>query len=133
MPAAGIPEPRAAPARGVAQMALEMASELRQVQGFADNLLALRIGIHSGPVVAGVIGRRKFAYDLWGDTVNLASRLESHGEPGRILVSEETAKRLEDRFWLSPVTHLELKGRGQTAARFLLGELRGTPTAAETP
>jgi len=90
----------------------------------------MRIGIATGPVVAGIIGRRKFAYDLWGDTVNLASRLESHGEPGRILVSETTAKRLEGRFSLSPVTHLELKGRGRIPARFLLGHSQKQPVSA---
>ena len=90
----------------------------------------MRIGIATGHVVAGIIGRRKFAYDLWGDTVNLASRLESHGEPGRILVSETTAKRLEGRFSLSPVTRLELKGRGRIPARFLLGHSQKQPVSA---
>src|SRR5256714_3489441 len=113
MPAAGIPEPRAAPARGVAQMALEMASELRQVQGFADNLLALRIGIHSGPVVAGVIGKRKFSYDLWGDTVNTASRMESHGEPGRIQVSAATRALLDDAFEVTERGTIAIKGKGE--------------------
>ena len=73
--------------------------------------------------VAGVIGRRKFAYDLWGDTVNLASRLESHGEPGRILVAEATAARLAERYAFGPPQLIELKGKGPTAARFLLGRM----------
>jgi class 3 adenylate cyclase len=77
--------------------------------------------IASGPVVAGVIGRRKFAYDLWGDTVNLASRLESHGTPGRTLVSESTAELLGDGYALSDLHTLDLKGKGPTPARFLLG------------
>ena len=80
-----------------------------------------RRGIASGRAVAGVIGRRKFAYDLWGDTVNLASRLESNGEPGRILVAEATAARLAGRYAFGPPQLIELKGKGPTAARFLLG------------
>ena len=72
-------------------------------------------------VVGGVIGRRRFAYDLWGDTVNLASRLESNGTPGRILVSEATAAALGERYRFSDVCVLDLKGKGPTRARFLLG------------
>lgn len=71
--------------------------------------------------MAGVIGRQKFSYDLWGDTVNLASRLETHGEPGRILVSEPVYDRLCDRFAFSEQVVVELKGKGPTHARFLLG------------
>jgi class 3 adenylate cyclase len=70
--------------------------------------------------MAGVIGQRKFAYDLWGDTVNLASRLESHGQPGRILVSESVVTLLEDRYQFSERLVVDLKGKGPTAARFLL-------------
>jgi class 3 adenylate cyclase len=83
--------------------------------------MRVRVGIASGPVVAGVIGHRKFAYDLWGDTVNLASRLESHGTPGRILVSEATATLLHGDYLLSETQVIDLKGRGPTPARFLLG------------
>lgn len=81
----------------------------------------MRVGLASGPAVAGVIGQRKFAYDLWGDTVNLASRLESNGEPGRILVSLSTADRLDGRFVLGPARLVDLKGKGPTPARFRLG------------
>jgi adenylate cyclase len=73
-----------------------------------------------------VIGRRKFAYDLWGVTVNLASRLESHGTPGRILVSESTAELLGDGYELSDARTVQLKGKGPTPARFLLGRVGET-------
>ena len=85
--------------------------------------IEVRIGIAAGPVVAGVIGRRKFSYDLWGDTVNLASRLESHGEPGCILVSEGIADPLRDRYRFGPSHLVELKGKGPTPACFLLGRI----------
>ncbi len=89
--------------------------------------MAIRVGVASGPVVAGVIGRRKFAYDLWGDTVNVASRLESHGEPGRILVSAATHELLVGRYAFSEPITVELKGKGPTPARFLLGRIAEAP------
>jgi class 3 adenylate cyclase len=79
--------------------------------------------------VAGVIGRRKFSYDVWGDTVNTASRLESHGEPGRINVSEAVYLRLQDRFAFEPRGTIELKGKGPVSAYFLEAPL----AAAATP
>jgi class 3 adenylate cyclase len=90
--------------------------------------MSVRIGVASGPVVAGVIGRRKFAYDLWGDTVNVASRLESHGEPGRILVSAATYELLAGRYSFSEPITVELKGKGPTPVRFLLGRVAEAPT-----
>jgi class 3 adenylate cyclase len=81
----------------------------------------VRGGIATGPAVAGVIGDRRFAYDLWGDTVNLASRLEVNAEPGRFLVSESTAAQLADRYDFGPAETLEVKGKGPTTARVLLG------------
>jgi class 3 adenylate cyclase len=121
MAASGVPTPRADHAASAARMALEVQRSVRGTRWPSGRPIELRIGIASGSVVAGIIGLRKFSYDLWGDTVNLASRLESHGEPGRILVSEETAERLGDAFQLSPAVTLDLKGKGPTAARFLLG------------
>jgi class 3 adenylate cyclase len=123
MAASGAPTPRPDHAASAARMALEVQRSIRGTRWPSGRLIELRIGIASGPVVAGIIGRRKFSYDLWGDTVNLASRLESHGEPGRILVSEGTAERLGDGFQLSPVVTLDLKGKGPTRARFLLGSV----------
>jgi class 3 adenylate cyclase len=86
--------------------------------------LSVRVGMHSGAVVAGIIGKHKFIYDIWGDTVNVASRLESHGVAGRIQVSDVTAAALAGRYELEPRGTIELRGRGPMLA-FLLG-VRGT-------
>jgi class 3 adenylate cyclase len=115
----GVPAPHADHVRAIAEMALEMRAAIagRQV---ADGIqLALRIGIHTGPVVAGVIGKRKFIYDLWGDTVNLASRMESHGVEGGIQVTEATRQELGDvfRFEERGVT---VKGKGELRTFLLL-------------
>ena len=81
--------------------------------------LSLRIGLHVGSVIAGVIGIRKFIYDVWGDTVNTASRLESHGAPGRVHVSEAVFERLQGRFAFEARGTIELKGRGPMNTYFL--------------
>ena len=81
----------------------------------------LRVGIHSGPLVAGVIGRTKFSFDLWGDTVNIASRMESLSEPGRIQVSAEARARIGDGFVLEPRGDVEVKGKGVVQSYYLLG------------
>ena len=81
----------------------------------------IRIGLHSGPAVAGVIGTSKFAYDVWGDTVNVAARLEAASEPNRIHVSDLFAAQIQDRFWLMPRGAVELKGKGLMETCFLLG------------
>jgi guanylate cyclase len=94
--------------------------------------LALRIGISSGPAVAGVIGRAKFQYDIWGDTVNIASRMESHGVPGRIQVSNGTYHLLRDDFDLEPRGVIEVKGIGPMETWLLAGE-RSAPAAGISP
>ena len=127
MAVAGAPEPLPAHARAAAEMALGIQEEMGSLTWPTGDSMRVRIGIASGPVVAGVIGRRKFAYDLWGDTVNLASRLEAHGTPGRTLVSESTAELLDGDYELSDLYTVELKGKGPTPARFLLGRV-GEPT-----
>ena len=95
MAVAGAPEPRPGHAEAAADMALAILEELKDARWPSGDPILVRIGIAAGPAVAGVIGQRKFAYDLWGGTVNLASRLQSHGEPGRILVSESVVAHLE--------------------------------------
>ena len=81
----------------------------------------IRIGLHAGPIVAGVVGTSKFAYDVWGDTVNVASRLETTSEPGRIHVSGELARRLESHFVLEPRGQIDLKGKGLVTTFWLVG------------
>jgi class 3 adenylate cyclase len=124
MAVAGVPRPRTDHAEAAAQMALALIEELEGVRWPSGDPIVVRVGIASGPAVAGVIGRRKFAYDLWGDTVNLASRLESHGHPGRILASESVVSHLGEAFEVGPPMVVDLKGKGPTPARFLLGRDR---------
>lgn len=129
MAVAGAPVPMPDHAAAAADMALEVLTEAAEVRWPSGDRMEVRVGIATGPAVAGVIGQRKFAYDLWGDTVNLASRLEANGEPGRILVSEAVARRLGDRYEFGPHRVVDLKGKGPTPARFLLArraELRAT-------
>ena len=115
MVAAGIPEPRSDHAHALAAMALDM------MTFSAGSSLSFRIGINSGPAVAGVIGTRKFQYDVWGDTVNTASRMESHGEPGRIQISDATNDLITDTFATTSRGRVEVKGKGQLMTWWLEG------------
>ena len=131
MAVAGAPEPHPEHAQAAAQMALGIQETMAELRWPSGEPMRVRVGIASGPAVAGVIGHRKFAYDLWGDTVNLASRLESHGTPGRILVSVATAALLDGDYLLSEKQVIDLKGRGPTPARFLLGRSQQVSPAVE--
>ena len=122
MAVAGIPEPREDEVEVAAKMALAMRDETAVLRWPSGDAMRVRIGMATGPAVAGVIGQRKFAYDLWGDTVNTAARMESNGIPGEIQVSEEVFRQLGDRYRFSEVHVVNLKGKGPTAARFLLGK-----------
>jgi len=119
MVAVGIPEPRDDHVEVAARLALEMLVTLTGIRDEIGAPIQLRIGLHSGPAVAGVIGERKFAYDIWGTTVNIASRMESHGAPDRVHVSKAVADRLGDRFKILPRGALEVKGAGLMETFFL--------------
>ena len=120
MVAAGVPTPRPDHARALALMALDMQAATRSDDDVGRLGLELRIGINSGPVVAGVIGRKRFLYDLWGDAVNTASRMESHGEAGRIQITGATKDLLEDEFICEPRGTIPIKGKGEIEAWYLV-------------
>jgi len=117
----GLPTHREDHAQVVADVALEMVQALNHINQVNGTELAMRIGIHTGPVVAGVIGKIKFTYDLWGDTVNVASRMESSGAPGKVHLSEQTQSALGKDFILEERGMVECKGLGQVKTFFLTG------------
>jgi adenylate cyclase len=125
MAAAGVPLPRDDHAEAIAEMALAMGPELAACSAGLAVPLEVRIGIDTGPVVAGVIGSAKFIYDLWGDTVNTASRMESHAAPGTIQVTERAHERLRHRFELSARGSIDVKGKGPMTSYVLIGSRRG--------
>jgi len=112
----------------IAEFALAMLAALDEVNAAAEVQFEIRIGIHTGPVIAGVIGSRRFLYDIWGDTVNLASRLESHGMPGRIHVSERTSRMLRHSYDLEARDLIDVKGIGKIRTAFLTGRSGGART-----
>jgi adenylate cyclase len=120
MVAAGVPTPRPDHARALALMALDMLEAMRSSDDVGHLGLELRVGINSGPVVAGVIGRKRFLYDLWGDAVNTASRMESHGAPGRIQITRATYELLGDNFECEPRGTINVKGKGEMEVWYIL-------------
>jgi class 3 adenylate cyclase len=124
---AGAPTPLADHADAALGVAAEILSEAGKIRWPSGDPIVVRGGIATGPAVAGVIGDRRFAYDLWGDTVNLASRLETSAAPGRFLISESTIGELRDRYDFGPPEILEVKGKGPTTVRVLLGRQSNVP------
>jgi class 3 adenylate cyclase len=120
MVAGGIPAPRSDHAEAVCEMALRMREVIAQLAEKSSEPIRIRIGVHTGPVVAGVIGKHKFIYDVWGDTVNSASRMESHGVPGAIQVSEATYEATKDQFEYEHRGVITVKGKGDMPTYLLL-------------
>ncbi len=119
----GLPVPRSDHAEAIAEMALDMQRGLSEFNAKTGEALQIRIGINSGPVVAGVIGTKKFIYDLWGDTVNTASRMESHGISGTIQLTASTYELLRDKYQLTVRRPINIKGKGQMTTYLLGGKL----------
>ncbi|MGB2926928.1 MAG: adenylate/guanylate cyclase domain-containing protein [Limnothrix sp.] len=125
MIAGGLPVPQPGHESCMADMALEMNMEIERINLTQDCPLQLRIGIHCGSVVAGVIGTRKFIYDLWGDSVNVASRMESQGLPGMVQITADFKEKLGDRYLFKQREKIQVKGKGLMQTYFLLGKKAG--------
>jgi class 3 adenylate cyclase len=125
MVVSGLPNSRPDHAEVAAEVALAFCEEISSRTAPDGEPLRMRIGMHSGPVVAGVIGTRKFAYDLWGDTVTTASRMETHGASGAIHVTEATYERLKHRFRFEERGEVDIKGIGTMRTYFLTGRSNG--------
>ncbi|HEY9711218.1 MAG TPA: adenylate/guanylate cyclase domain-containing protein, partial [Oculatellaceae cyanobacterium] len=121
MVVAGLPTARTDHAEAIAEMALNMQQAIVKVNAETGTAFSIRIGINSGPVVAGVIGLKKFSYDLWGDTVNTASRMESQGIPGAIQVTAQTYERLRDQYLFEERGVIRVKGKGDMITYLLRG------------
>jgi class 3 adenylate cyclase len=117
----GLPQPRPDHAEAIADMALEMQGKIASFTDDTGKPLSIRIGIATGPAVAGVIGSAKFSYDVWGDTVNTASRMESHGFIGRIQVTTAVYERLRDKYLFEERGIIQVKNKGEMFTYFLTG------------
>jgi guanylate cyclase len=125
MVASGVPFPRGDHAIALVRLALDMEAHFEALPPVRGHQVGFRIGISSGPVVGGVIGTHKFQYDIWGDTVNTAARMESYGIPGRIHVSSATYELIKDEFVCEPRGTIEVKGKGEMQTWFV-GSTRPT-------
>jgi adenylate cyclase len=121
MAVGGIPHTIPEHSNRMAEAALQMLDEATQVRAPDGTKLAIRIGMHTGPVCAGVIGESKFIFDVWGDTVNVASRMESHGAAGRIQVTEAVHTALLDKYDFAGPMTINVKGKGPSQTWFLSG------------
>jgi len=121
MAAAGLEGTGEGHAEAMAEMALGMLDRVATFSAAYSEPLSIRIGLNTGPAVAGVIGKKKFIYDIWGDTVNTASRMESHGTPGRVHVTEETRRRLADAYVFEERGEVDVKGKGPMRTFYLVG------------
>jgi class 3 adenylate cyclase len=108
----------------MARLALDMCTSVDELRAAGEERIDFRIGMNSGPCVGGVIGLRKFVFDIWGDPVNTASRMESHGVPGRIHLTDATYELLRDEFECEPRGTIEVRGKGPMRTWFLVGERR---------
>ena len=126
MAAAGVPSPRSDHAQALTRMALRVRDHFAEHE-IRGRKLTFRIGINSGPVVAGVIGTRKFIYDLWGDAVNTASRMESHGSQGTVQISRATYDLISQDFECAPRGTVAVKGKGDMEVWPVLREQRRVP------
>jgi guanylate cyclase len=119
MVAAGVPNRRDDHAEALVACALEMVDAIKSIPSRHGHRIEFRFGIHSGPVVAGIIGKSRFHFDLWGDVVNVAARMESHGQAGRVQISDDTHRLLGDRFTYEPRGTISVKGKGTMSTWFV--------------
>ena len=122
MGVAGVPRPRVDHAAAAARLALGMLRFVDERRGGGKRCLEFRIGLNSGPMIGGVIGRSKFVFDVWGDAVNTAARMESHGAPGRVQITEATYRLLDERFVCEPRGSIEVRGKGVLTTWWLVRE-----------
>ena len=132
MVVSGVPNPRADHAQALAALALDMAQAVARMRDPRGHGVGMRIGLASGPVVAGVVGSRRFFYDVWGDAVNVASRMESTDPTGHIQVPQDVYERLRDRFELEERGDVEIKGKGVMHTWYLVGRQPIPGSAGDT-